>query len=191
MNKIRLIVLLLIVSCLLPVISCSGGYNVRFYAVSPDGQVLLDQTVKASQNKEITVPELTPPEGYISSGMITLTLPSLQFWTMIVIEPEAATTKDNTVYAPTTSGESLEPDITSTLASTTSNTRTWSLQLEDGIYEAHADIPSGTLTLQRDNEDAIILPLGGGREGLFTPSGLPATNSTRGILIGKGKKVLR
>ena len=68
MNKIRLIVLLLIVSCLLPVISCSGGYNVRFYAVSPDGQVLLDQTVKASQNKEIIVPELTPPEGYRFKG---------------------------------------------------------------------------------------------------------------------------
>ena len=135
--------------------------------------------------------ELTGYRYLSASGTITLTLPSLQFWTMIVIEPETATTSDNTFYAPTTNGESLVPGIASTLASTTSSTRSWNLQLDEDVYEAHADIPAGTLTLQRENEDAIILPLGVDREALFTPAGLPATNRTRGVLIGKERKVLR
>lgn len=135
--------------------------------------------------------ELTGYRYLSSSGTITLTLPSLQFWTMIVIEPETATTSDNTCYAPTTNGESIVPGIASTLASTTSNTRSWNLQLEEGVYEVRADIPAGTLTLQRENDDAIILPLGRDREGLFTPAGVPATTRTRGVLIGKDKKVLR
>ena len=130
-----------------------------------------------------------------STGTVTLTLPSLQFWTMIVIEPETATTKDNTIYAPTTSGESLVPGITSSLASTTSSTRAWNLQIEDGIYEIHADIPAGTLTLQREGEDAIVLPLENGQwstvNGQWTPAGVPATPSSRGILIGKGRKILK
>ena len=127
------------------------------------------------------------------SGTITLTLPSLQFWTMIVIEPEKATTKDNTIYAPTTNGESLVPGIASSLSQTSSSTRSWSLSLEEGAYEVHADIPAGTLILQRDDEDAIEIPLAQeGAEGvLYTPAGLPATSHTRGILIGKERKVLR
>ncbi len=135
--------------------------------------------------------ELTDYRYTSSTGTITLTLPSLQFWTMIVIEPETATTSDNTYYAPTTNGESLIPDIPSSLASTTSATRSWSLQLDKAVFKAHADIPSGTLTLQKDNEDAIILPLGEDRGRLFTPAGLPATSHTRGIVICQDKKVLR
>ena len=137
--------------------------------------------------------ELTGYRYTSTTGTITLTLPSLQFWTMIVIEPETTTTKDNICYAPATNGESLVPGIPSSLASTTSSTRTWSLQLEDGIYEAHADIPAGTLIIKRDNDDAIKLPLKrlGGAEPFFTPTGIPATNTTRGILIDKDKKVFR
>ena len=137
--------------------------------------------------------ELTDYRYYSSSGSITLTVPSLQFWTMIVVEPEKTTTQDNTCYAPATNDDPLVPGIASSLEASTSSTRTWSLQIEDGIYEARADLPAGTLTLQRDNEDAIILPLKevGGSEPLFTPSGLPATNHTHGLLIGKDKKVLR
>ena len=135
--------------------------------------------------------ELTDYRYTSSTGTITLTLPSLLFWTMIVVEPETATTSDNTYYAPTTNGESLIPDIPSSLASTTSATRSWSLQLDEAVFKAHADIPSGTLTLQRDNEDAIILPLGEDRGRLFTPAGLPATSRTRGIVICQDKKVLR
>ena len=135
--------------------------------------------------------ELTGYRYTTTSGTITLTLPSLQFWTMIVIEPEKTTTSDNTYYAPTTNGESLVPGIVSTLASTTSSTRSWNLQLDEDAYEAHADIPAGTLTLQRENEDAIILPLREDKESFFTPVGLPATNHSRGVLIGKDKKVLR
>ena len=135
--------------------------------------------------------ELTDYRYTSSTGTITLTLPSLQFWTMIVVEPETATTSDNTYYAPTTNGESLIPDIPSSLASTTSATRSWNLQLDEAVFKAHADIPSGTLTLQRDNEDAIILPLGEDRGRLFTPAGLPATSRTRGIVICQDKKVLR
>ena len=99
--------------------------------------------------------ELTDYKYASASGTITLTLPSLQFWTMIVIEPETATTKDNAYFAPSTNGESLVPDIPSSLASTTSATRSWTLQLDEGVYQAHADIPAGTLTLKRDNDDAI------------------------------------
>ncbi len=135
--------------------------------------------------------ELTGYKYSSAAGTITLTLPSLQFWTMIVIEPETATTKDNTYYAPTTNGESLVPDIPSSLASTTSATRSWTLQLDEGVYQAHADIPAGTLTIKRDKDDAITLPFGGDGGGLlFTPSALPATNRTRGIVIGKDRKVL-
>ena len=134
--------------------------------------------------------ELTGYKYSSAAGTITLTLPSLQFWTMIVIEPETATTKDNTYYAPTTNGESLVPDIPSSLASTTSATRSWTLQLDEGVYQAHADIPAGTLTIKRDKDDAITLPFGGDGGGLlFTPSALPATNRSRGIVIGKDRKV--
>ena len=135
--------------------------------------------------------ELTGYRYYSSSGAVTLTLPSLQFWTMIVIEPENATTSDNICYAPTTNGESLVPGIASTLASTTSSTRSWNLQLDEDVYEAFADIPAGTLTLQKENEDAIVLPLGKDDGTLFTPAGLPATNHSRGLLVGKDRKVLK
>ena len=135
--------------------------------------------------------ELTDYKYTSSSGTITLTLPSLQFWTMIVVEPETATTKDNTYFAPSTNGESLVPGIPSSLQETSSSTRSWNLQLDEEVFEAHADIPAGTLTLQRGNEDGIlVLPLKGGEES-FTPAGLPATKRTRGILISKGKKVLQ
>ena len=139
--------------------------------------------------------ELTDYRYLQSTGTITLTLPSLQFWTMIVVEPETATTKDNTVYAPAANGESLVPGIASSLQATTSSTRTWSLTLDEGCYETHADIPAGTLTIKKDGEDAIILPLENGQwsmaNGQWTPSGLPATNRTRGLVISKDKKVLR
>ena len=135
--------------------------------------------------------ELTDYRYTSSTGTISLTLPSLQFWTMIVIEPETATTKDNTCYAPATNGESLVPDIPSSLASTTSATRSWNLLLGEGVFEAHADIPAGTLTLSRDDDDAIILPLGANRGASFTPAGLPATSRTRGIIIEESKKMLR
>ena len=135
--------------------------------------------------------ELTDYRYTSSTGTITLTLPSLQFWAMIVIEPETATTKDNAYFAPSSNGESLVPDIPSTLVSTTSSTRSWSLQLDEAVYQVHADIPSGTLTLFKDNDDGIVLPLGEDREKLFTPAGLPVTSHTRGIVISQDKKVLR
>ena len=150
--------------------------------------------------------ELTGYRYTSTTGTITLTLPSLQFWTMIVIEPETATTKDNIVYAPTTNGESLVPGIPSSLEATTSSTRTWSLQLEEDVYEVHADIPAGTIMIKRDNDDAIKemksdedqmvngkwsngkwYDLGGRKmvNGKWLNGKLP-----RGILVGKDKKVL-
>ena len=135
--------------------------------------------------------ELTDYRYIPSSGTVTLTLPALQFWTMIVVEPETATTKDNTIYAPVTNDESLVPDITSSLAATTSSTRAWNLTLDEGTYEVHADIPAGTLTLQKENSSAIVLPLKGDGGSVYTPSGLPATTQSRGILITKGRKQLR
>ncbi|MBO7119482.1 MAG: hypothetical protein J6W03_04100 [Bacteroidaceae bacterium] len=45
--------------------------------------------------------------------------------------------------------------------------------------------------MQRENEDAIVLPLAESKDCFFTPAGLPATNRTRGLLISKDKKVLR
>ena len=142
--------------------------------------------------------ELTDYRYTSSTGTISLTLPSLQFWTMIVIEPETATTKDNTCYAPTTNGESLVPDIPSSLAATTSATRSWNLTSGESVFEAHADIPAGTLTLSRDNDDAIILPLGECQEVFYDLGGRPIVNNKwanskwpHGILVSKGKKVLQ
>ena len=145
--------------------------------------------------------ELTDFRSFSATGTITLTLPSLQFWTMIVVEPETATTKDNTCYAPTTNGEPLEPDIPSSLEASSSSTRTWNLQIEDGIYTVQADIPAGTITLKRDEEDAIkemkseelrmkndvydlsgrALPLKGVGGSVLLPK----------VIISKNKKVLR
>ena len=131
-----------------------------------------------------------------ASGTLTLTVPSLQFWTMIVIEPETATTRDNSMYAPSTNGESLVPGIPSSLSPTTSATRSWALQLDKGTYKASADIPSGTLTLQRDKDDAVIIPLADDNSPLFDLSGRPIVNrklSNRklynGIVVGKNRKV--
>ena len=151
--------------------------------------------------------ELTGYRYTSATGTVTITLPSLQFWTMIVIEPETATTKDNACYAPATNGESLVPGIASSLGATTSSTRTWSLQLEEGVYEVHADIPAGTLTLHKDNDDAIReiereedqrvngqwYDLGGRKIGaVANPSFFTLHSSFRkGILVGKDKKVLR
>ena len=142
--------------------------------------------------------ELTDYRYVSATGTITLTLPSLQFWTMIVVEPEKTTTKDNTCYAPTTDGESLVPYIPSSLAATTSSTRSWSLQLDEAVYEVHADIPAGTLTLFKDNEDAIkemkseelrmkndVYDLSG-RKWRVVNGGW-----SKGIIVSKGKKVLR
>ncbi|MBR4130670.1 MAG: glycoside hydrolase family 66 protein [Bacteroidaceae bacterium] len=135
--------------------------------------------------------ELTDYRYTSATGIISLTVPSLQFWTMIVVEPENATTSDNTYYAPSIDGESLEPGITSSLVMTSNSTKSWNLQLDGSAFEAHADIPAGTLILRRENEDAIVLPLGKDDDTLFTPAGLPATNHSRGLLVGKDKKVLK
>ena len=142
--------------------------------------------------------ELTGYRYVSSSGTVNLTLPSLQFWTMIVIEPETATTKDNVCYAPQTNGESLVPDIPSSLAATSSATRSWSLQLDEEVYEVHADIPAGTLTIRKDNDDAVILPFGEAGEAvarhsrhLFTPAGIPAHRRSRGIVIAGDRKYIQ
>ena len=142
--------------------------------------------------------EITDYRYTSSSGTITLTLPSLQFWTMIVVEPEKTTTKDNTCYAPTTNGEPLVPGTPSSFAATTSSTLSWTLSLDEDVFQAHADIPAGTLTLQRDNEDAISLPLRESREVFYDLGGRQMVNGKsangklpRGIIVSKGKKVLR
>ena len=146
--------------------------------------------------------ELTDYRYTSSTGTITLTLPSLQFWTMIVIEPETATTKDNTYYAPSSNGESLVPDIPSTLVSTTSSTRSWSLQLDEAVYQVHADIPAGTLTLFKDNDDAIKevkneedqMVNGQWSNGKwYDLSGRQMVNGQwpRGLFVSKNKKILQ
>ena len=147
------------------------------------------------------VQELTGYRYTSATGTITLTLPALQFWTMIVVEPESTTTKDNTCYAPTTNGESLVPDIPSSLEAGSSSTRSWNLQIEDGIYEVQADIPAGTITLKRDEEDAIKLPLKGVGEsetlfydlsGRALPlKGVGGSIQLPKVIISKDRKVLR
>ena len=134
--------------------------------------------------------ELTDFRYTSSTGTVYLTLPSLQFWTMIVIKPET-TTRDNVCYVPSSNGQPLVPGTPATLHETSSSTRFWSLETEEDVFKAHADIPAGTLTLQRENEDAIVLPLAESKDCFFTPAGLPATNRTRGLLFSKDKKVLR
>ncbi len=71
MKKIKWIVLLiLVVSMTLPFISCGNKITVRFTAVSPDGSVILDRTESVRKGGEISVPEVTPPEGYRFIGWI-------------------------------------------------------------------------------------------------------------------------
>ena len=144
--------------------------------------------------------ELTGYKYHSTTGTITLTLPSLQFWTMIVVEPETATTKDNRCYAPATDGESLVPGIASSLVASSSCTRTWNLQIEDGIYEAHADIPAGTIMIKRDSDDAIkemkseelrmkneFYDLSGKKWSMVNGQ----WSMPKGLLIGKDKKAFR
>ena len=65
----------------------------------------------------------------------------------------------------------------------------WSLLTEEDVFNVRADLPAGTLTLQRDDEDAVVLPFSTQPGDIFyTLSGLPATRHSRGILIGGGKK---
>ena len=135
--------------------------------------------------------ELTDYDYYSSGGIITLTLPSLQYWTMIVIEPEAVTAKDNVSYAPATDGEVLEPGRVSSFVSSPTVRNMWNLQLEEEVLKAHVDIPAGSLILQRDEEDAVVLPFRVGDDIFFTPAGLPASKHARGILIGGGRKVFK
>ena len=133
--------------------------------------------------------EVTDYSYSSAGGTVTLTLPSLQFWTMIVIEPETATTRDNVSYAPATDGEVLEPGTVCALKAGSATGNMWSLLTEEDVFTAHVDIPAGTLTLQRDDEDAVVLPFSTQPGDIFyTPSGLPATRHSRGILIGGGKK---
>ncbi len=133
--------------------------------------------------------EVTDYSYYASSGTVTLTLPSLQFWTMIVIEPETATTQDNISYAPATDGEFLEVGTPSSFEAGPVVRNTWNLQTEEDVFNVRADLPAGTLVLQRDDEDALVLPFSTQPGDIFyTPSGLPATRHSRGILIGGGKK---
>ena len=133
--------------------------------------------------------EVTDYSYYASSGTVTLTLPSLQFWTMIVIEPETATTQDNISYAPATDGEFLEVGTPSSFEAGPVVRNTWNLQTEEDVFNVRADLPAGTLVLQRDDEDAVVLPLRVGGDSFFTPAGLPATKHSRGILLSKDKKV--
>lgn len=134
--------------------------------------------------------EVTDYSYSSAGGTVTLTLPSLQFWTMIVIEPETATTRDNVSYAPATDGEVLELGTASALEAGSVTGNMWSLLTEEEVFTAHVDLPAGTLTLRRDDEDAVVLPFSTQPGDIFyTPSGLPATRHSRGILLSKDKKV--
>lgn len=121
----------------------------------------------------------------LTASMLRLTLPALQFWTMIVIEPESTTTTDNTVYGATAPDAELALGDQS-LANSSTNSFLSSLT---GTYKAKLDLPAQTLKLSTDSEDGIItLPIRSDKTGLWTIQGTPANKNTRGIVVNQGKK---
>ena len=126
-----------------------------------------------------------------SSYSVRFTLPALQFWTMVVIEPESSTTTDNTVYGPSQPDAEVDVTVPNPLAE--SQGQNWHFPLE-GIFDATVNLPAGILTFSGDAVDGFIqVPLqpsstsGWG----FTLSGAAATSKSRGVIVRKGRKAMK
>lgn len=121
-----------------------------------------------------------------TSTTVKITLPALQFWTMIVIEPESATA-DNEQYGPMVDGCTVDADGIYELAKASGT----SFYLPySGEYQTELSLPQQQLTLRNTDTDQIIRipfrPTSKGRT--WTLDGRAATPQTKGILIKQGRK---
>lgn len=124
----------------------------------------------------------------LTSTTLTLTLPALRFWTMIVIEPESTTMTDNTMYGPKVAGCELISSGIYGVQKTTSATSAFVLPAQ-GTFQARLSIPAGQLILKREGTDGIIsIPLRPNDGQAWTLDGRPATPHTKGIVIRNGRK---
>lgn len=126
-----------------------------------------------------------------SSYSLRFTLPALQFWTMIVIEPEPTTTTDNIVYGP--SQTDAEVDVTASNPLTETEGQTWHFPME-GTFDATVNLQTGLLTFTGDAVDGLIqVPLQPiSTSGCsFRLSGVPVTTRSRGIIVQKGRKAIK
>ena len=128
----------------------------------------------------------------LTSTTLRFKLPALQFWSMIVLEPESTTTADNMFYGP--SQVDAEADIfgPNSLQKVMSESQSWHFPFE-GAFDATIDLSAGILTFSGDGVDGIIeVPLAPGTPKWgFTLFGTPATTQTRGIIVRKGCKTIR
>ena len=125
----------------------------------------------------------------LSSTTLKLTLPALQFWTMIVIEPESATTADCETYGPSVNDcELVSSGIYGVLGGSTSAF----VLPAPGVFQARLSLPDQQLTLEREGADAIIrVPFRPAVGQAWTVDGRSATSATHGIVIQDGRKSLR
>lgn len=130
----------------------------------------------------------------LTSSTLRMTLPALQFWTMIVIEPEASSMPDHVVYGPSEADMPISMAEELPLQTEENEDVAYYFPFE-GIYQATANLKAGTLTLRGEDSDNIInislthpttkSPWG------YTLQGLPATSHSRGIIIKNGRKNLK
>ncbi len=131
----------------------------------------------------------------LTAASLKFTLPALQYWTMIVIEPETTTTTDNLIYGPDAAATDIPLGIPTPLQRITSTDAPYDIPFPTGTYDARADLKAGTLTLSRQGEDGILtLPLA--NDAFTTPwdytlSGHRATPHTRGIIVKQGRKTVQ
>ena len=121
----------------------------------------------------------------LASGRLTLNLPDLQFWTMLVIEPESSV--DDTVYGSAVDGQELVNSGSYAL-SAASSSYPFSLPA-NATFQASLSLPDLTLTLEREDADEVVtVPLLPATSAMWTLDGRPATPTEGGIQVGKGFK---
>lgn len=127
----------------------------------------------------------------LSSSTLRFTLPALQFWTMIVIEPESSSTTDNIIYGP--SQTDAEVDVTAPNPLVETEGKTWLFPME-GVFDTTINLPAGILTFSGDAVDGLVqIPLQpSSTSGYnFTLSGTAATPKYRGVIVQKGRKTIK
>lgn len=126
----------------------------------------------------------------LTSTTLTLTLPALQFWTMIVIEPESTTMTGNEIYGSSVPGNELVSSGSYPIAlQKTADAGLFALPAE-GVFTARLSLPDERLYLTRDSEDAVLsIPVRTQDGETWTIDGRHASPSAHGILIRDGRKV--
>ena len=127
----------------------------------------------------------------VSGSILKLTVPALQFWTMIVIEPESTTMTDNVMYGPAVADCELVSSGIYRLQSTKQETDVFTLPAA-GTFQARLSLPENSLTLEREGTDEVIrIPYRAEAGTAWTLSGRRATSTDRGIRIQDGKALLK